>query len=918
MEGKPYWRWLHLVMAIAMALMLVPAGPSAAREVDAPGAGQEVLAPQPQATPVPPKQAPPVAPPARAPITRDVMAKLHVDLQELARVSGAVLPAEVGAQAAVSQEAILVNIISVAEGDSVPEGAGAAPLIDQLRTYFVDGQLYGQPAMGKGEQKLQMLFGRILPANLLKVASFPAVKAIYPIEVQRAEFEPYPADDAAERPGPKDWAVLRANADKLREGSLPWDQAKAFGDGRDRIQPTDWFEKMPEGPHKAQAAWDRGYTGEGVAVSVIDDGVDFAHPDLMGTQKIYSGTWSLDPSMSSPYNGWPMIMDPFTMRAYAYDVLLGSSYVGDGFAGVTYFDTSVTPPVSPCGVGVSCFSYTPLIAYGVPGYNHTYVISNTMTKSGIVHVGTHHDESLRDYVWGERVAVLVTDPNVAGVYDTVYVDLDDDYDFRDEKPVTRADSLDPATWNNPVSYRDMNGDGLADLSGGLLYFIADGVNYIPASDWLWGGLIPPPGNGDLIAMHGPWDSGYSHGTNCASNVVANGVIDGMLPEFSDLPGDGVPDAAVYGMAPDADMVAMNNGWYFTGWVNAADAYFLAAIGWDGVDQTGYNWYYGPGYDDTDTIVATSNSYGWSEDFHDGYDYLGQLIVELQRNWAPYLQFLFSTGNGGPGYGTVAPPSPALGIGVGASTEYGSTGWDTITETTQIMFNDMAAFSNSGPGARDGAGVDVVAGGAFAAGAEELNYYSPGMYGVLDGNVSWDDWGGTSRVALGVLALIYQAYKDAHGVWPTHEQAKALLMSSATDINYDVFKQGAGSVNADRGTEVASGEGGVYMGLYGGRLGDVGAGRLSGHRLPGLCAPGQGRRDIHQDVHRGQRQRGGCRGGGQRHLHAADRHHRVWLYGDGGYGRRRERGQLFQGVPVLYPHHRHGGYGSFVVQHRCAV
>ena len=33
--------------------------------------------------------------------------------------------------------------------------------------------------------------------------------------------------------------------------------------------------------------------------------------------------------------------------------------------------------------------------------------------------------------------MLVTDPNTAGEYDTVYVDLNDDYDFSDEKPVTK-------------------------------------------------------------------------------------------------------------------------------------------------------------------------------------------------------------------------------------------------------------------------------------------------------------------------------------------------------------------------------------------------------------------------------------------------------------------------------------------------
>ena len=36
--------------------------------------------------------------------------------------------------------------------------------------------------------------------------------------------------------------------------------------------------------HGAIDAWERGYTGEGMVVAVADTGVDFAHPDLNGTQ----------------------------------------------------------------------------------------------------------------------------------------------------------------------------------------------------------------------------------------------------------------------------------------------------------------------------------------------------------------------------------------------------------------------------------------------------------------------------------------------------------------------------------------------------------------------------------------------------------------------------------------------------------
>jgi len=806
MKAKTSWRWFNLAVIVAMLLMLVPTGSIGAREttpsVFERPAQQPPQAPPAQGLPEPLDKEPQAVPPTQPPISlEESLAKLHPDLRELAQTASPALPEEIGVAAASEQESIIIEVF-------------AAPGTD-LSPYFVDGKVIARPPFGKGEDKTQVFIGSTYPTNLLKIASLDQVRAIIPIVLERnAEPMPYPPDEERRFPekGSEDWAQLRANADKLREGVLPWDQAKAFGDGRERMQPLDWFEVRPEGPHKAQAAWDRGYRGEGVTVAVLDDGIDAAHPDLMGTQKIYSST------VASQYNGWPMVFSPFSMLIYFFDEYYGTLYIPiQYYESVHYVDTSATPTLTPCGTGISCFTYTPLNS-GVPGLEHTYVISNTMSKSGVVHVGTHPDADLRDYVWGEKVAVLVTDPNTAGVYDTVYVDLDDDYDFRDEKPLTRANVNDPNTYNDMIAYRDMNGDGLADISGGMLYFIGDGNTVLPVSDWMWGATCAAgfefmcPGNGDLVAFSGgTFDGPYSHGTACASNVVGQGVTDGMLPEFADL--GGAPAAAVYGMAPEAEMVNVSDiYWNFA--FSTIDAYIFAAVGYDGVDQTGWDWYnLVSGATDTDAIQITSNSYGDSAVDNDGWDYEGQVVSQVQRWHAPYLQFLFSTGNGAPAYGTVAPPSPATGIGVGASTEFGSTGWDSITNTTQIMFNDVTPFSNRGPGARGTNGVDVVAGGAFAAGDEELNYYSISTWGAPNGNLSWNSWGGTSRsspVAMGVLALIDQAFYAANGRWPTYDEAKALLMSSATDLNYDTFTQGGGSVNADRGTAVAGGHYGLYV------------------------------------------------------------------------------------------------------------
>ncbi len=750
----------------------------------------------------PQKVEPPAPLAARGVTPEEALAKIHPDLRDAAqKAAPAFAQPDIQAANAAAEPLMIEVIFKVNAREGLPD----------LNPYFVDGNFFARPPFGKGETQTQIVFGLADPAVLLKIASMAEVDYILPVVLERnAQPDDYPYDDQNPAPtfGPADWANLRANADKLRAGSLPWKDAKAYGDGGKLIRPADWFEVTPEGPHKAESAWARGYDGSGVSVAVLDDGIDAAHPDLMGTQRIYSST------VHSDYNGWPVVFSPISMLLYVFDTYFGTTYIANGFPGAHYVDTSATPATSPCGVGISCFTFTPLIDYGMPGVTHNYIISDSMTTSGIVHVGTHPDNDFRDYLWGERPAVIVTDPNTPGVYDTVYVDVDDDHDFRDEKPLTRADTTNTttlaATYNNMVSYRDMNGDGIADVSGAMLYFIADGSTPIPASDWLYGGLVPS--KGDLVAFSGgTFDRDYSHGTQCASNIAGQGVTDAFLPTFSDLPGSGKPAGAVYGMAPGAKLVNISDIYYnFDS--SVLDAYTFAAIGYDGIDQTGFDFINFTFATDTDGIQVTTNSYGSSAQDNDGWEYEGQYVTEVQYFYAPHLQFTFSTGNGAPAYGTVAPPSPGTAIGVGASTEYGSTGWDSITSTMQIMNNDVTPFSNRGPGARGTSGTDVVAGGAFAAGAEQLNYYVYPTWGVLDGNRAWASWGGTSRsapVAGGILALIYQAYKDANGDWPDFLTAKNLLMSSATDLNYDTFTQGAGSVNGDMGTLIASGEYGLY-------------------------------------------------------------------------------------------------------------
>lgn len=99
-------------------------------------------------------------------------------------------------------------------------------------------------------------------------------------------------------------------------------------------------------------------------------------------------------------------------------------------------------------------------------YNVTEIIS----ASGEYRVGYHPGENLAKYILGNQSAgtleyakVLLVDSQTPYVYDTVYVDLNNNQDFSDEKACVMGDE---------IAYRDDDGDGLADVSGGMIYFIS--------------------------------------------------------------------------------------------------------------------------------------------------------------------------------------------------------------------------------------------------------------------------------------------------------------------------------------------------------------------------------------------------------------------------------------------------------------
>lgn len=521
--------------------------------------------------------------------------------------------------------------------------------------------------------------------------------------------------------------------------------------------------------HEFAEAWSAGFTGTGVTVGVLDGGTDFGHPDLIGTWQVWEG----QTGNRAGWNGWPKAFDPFGVLQY---LAAFESQIEGGMSWYTLTTAATCPdwankaPQAACAVRFATRT-GPSRNFSVPAgtKTHNYRFPAGITTSGNVHFGSHPDDHLLA-LFGERPAFLVTDSTTPGVYDTVYVDLDNDYSFEDEKPVTRE---------SPAAYRDMNGDGYTDLSGGLLYYISDGATAVPGGLDAFNVLDTSFGPGELLAWSGDYDPAIGgHGTLTASNVVGQGVINGLAPTFSDLPGDGKYPGAVIGGAPDAKLAPYGDI-YFSFEFSTQLGYFLASR--RGVD-------------------ITSNSYGSSAVDNDGWDAASQEADVIHNGRATTA--LFSTGNGAPGFGTVAPPSPATGIAVGASTQFGGTGWDSIDRTDQIVDEDVMVWSNRGPGANGTPGVDIVADGAFSAGDATLNT-------VLNGRNAWATWGGTSRstpVAVGAAALVYQAWRSANGPLPPNFFAtvKSILKSSAEDLGYDSTIQGAGSVDAGAAVATALG------------------------------------------------------------------------------------------------------------------
>ena len=450
--------------------------------------------------------------------------------------------------------------------------------------------------------------------------------------------------------------------------------------------------------HGANDAWDRGYTGEGIIVAVADTGVDFAHPDLNGTQARVD-----DPR--SDWSGWPMMFDHNSMYSYLVN---GNAYPQSN---TWYADTSNLD-----------FDNDSDGVLDISGFN---ISGLPDSLSGVYHLGEHPDSTLRSKVDGD-VPIIVIDEDFSGVYETVYVDMNTDGNFSDEKAIRPG---------SETTGLDTNGDGLWDISGGLVYWISDGINGVPYGETYsirhgYQNRIAGAGNLTLFML----DSG-NHGTLCASAISAQGEID---------------DGRVLGMAPNATIASIGN--HYSGG-HSLDAWRWIAEGNDGKSETKY-----------DQADIGSFSFGYSSIDESGADGYSLYLDWLTRVYNDNASYSVAIGNGGHGFGTTKVPGAAHGVfSVGAFSSRSSDSW-----------GQNAPWSNRGPNVVGRMDPDIVSVGWSATGDLPLNLRN-------NANSAWSTWGGTSLatpIAAGLLAIVAEAWQETQGEYPDSQTLRDFVLSTS--------------------------------------------------------------------------------------------------------------------------------------------
>jgi hypothetical protein len=529
----------------------------------------------------------------------------------------------------------------------------------------------------------------------------------------------------------------------------------------------------------ATDAWGLGYNGTGITIGIADTGVDFGQTDISTSYATEGGIpTSFDPGGSAlAITSWygPRVMGYLYTDDYDFQMWRGDSGYALGAVSVYEFDVEDIYVGDP--------------TYGVPNQQSAGFFRVGMS----VQVASGMPTSRAFFVY------LMTDDDGDDLYDTIYVDwetswaltanyneidlmgMSEEWDFSDNL----ADAYDI---NNPVIAVDFDGDGVNDYSMGALCQTLD-ISAILNGDMVIG--IEDDGSGFAV-MNDP----DGHGTWCAAAAAGKGIVE------YEVFGNGTT-YTLPGMAPGAEIMALK---FFT----FGDNYWV--------------WLWGSGYHNTGPVYDPSHPYHYTDEwtytgahqcdiisnswgairapvprgggFIWSYDWLSWFCDFLSFHTGTL--FMISNGNAGPSYGSGASPSATSALMVGASTSYHvyQPSYDNDSNWTPGQ-DQVTGFSSVGPMPGGAPKPNLLAVGDAA--------FSPGALHDAGGNgsLAFARWGGTSLscpLAAGVVALVY----EAGGTAINSSIAKCIVESTATDLGYPAFVQGAGRIDAFRAVHAAQG------------------------------------------------------------------------------------------------------------------
>ncbi len=554
------------------------------------------------------------------------------------------------------------------------------------------------------------------------------------------------------------------------------------------------------------------YTGDGIKIGIVDTGTDFSNPDVRD-------------SLARDKNNIPVMIDADGQGL----VLTNATFIANiGNNGVIQNYTQPIPKNMTSSVYVNSNGvFLDLNREGkgttVQVYNSQYpkggtpVINGTVSddykigkdarhfivsKSGVYHFGMIYESvSQGKLSILQLVPVLVVDSKVPGVYDTIIPDMYDsyqdflrlentsfpkyDFDFTTQTPITLGSG-------NEFLVYDKNNDGNPLYSAGTvgarvldLYGVVAKSSKIDKKIGAINGTLLPPldPHGNFFGVMYDYEG---HGTATAASITSQGK------QQYDIYGNSTK-YVIRGIAPGAKIVPIKALW---------------------VGDAIYGWLWAAGFDDNNNhwkfsgntrVDILSNSWGISTfpalGSVPGLDIQSLLLSALNVPGSldekyPGILTVSSSGNAGPGYGTIGSPDAApFGLTVGSVTNNVFVGYGPFKNQPRFgnstaYYGDISGFSSKGPSLIGDPKPDIMAIGEYSFTPTSVTKYSKNSTG------SFSLFGGTSLASplvAGSAAIVMQALHDK-GIPYNPFVVRNILMSTATDLGNDPFSQGSGLVN----------------------------------------------------------------------------------------------------------------------------